>query len=232
MDLKQKRGASSLVPPASGVHRQISGMHERALADEEVIVPFPGPRSTIPPATAYRSTWVVSSLDALRFHGHFERYLEALHEHREEILACIAGTWLPMPVVSAHYRACDALRLSEAQVIEMGQGPGVRVRRAWFARFIAAGETEGAREDPWTILAQLGRTWLRGANGGAAGVFRTGPKEARIEYVGCELFRIPYYCQAVRVVLLGLVERFGSDATVRMLLDHGADDGVYLLHWG
>jgi hypothetical protein len=230
MDLKPKRGRASPVPTASGVHRHISGVHEQAHPSEEVIVPFPGPRASIPPATAYRSTWVVSSLDSLRYHGHFERYLEALREHREEILSCIAGTWLPMRVVSAHYRACDALTLSEAQVIEMGQGPGVRVRRAWYARFIAA--AEGAKEDPWTILSQLGRTWLRGANGGAAGVFRIGPKEARVEYVGCELFRIPYYCQAVRVVLFGLVERFGVDASVRMLRDHGADDGVYVLQWG
>lgn len=195
---------------------------------EEAIVPLPGPRSSIPPATAYRSTWVVSSLDALRSHGHFESYLGELREHRGEILSCVAGTWLPMPVVRAHYQACDALALTEEQITEMALGPGARVRRAWYSRLIVAAEK--SKGDPWTVLAQLDRTWHRGANGGASAVFRVGPKEARVEYVGCELFRIPYYCQAVRAVLLALVERFGT-GSVRMLYQQTPDEGQYLLRW-
>jgi hypothetical protein len=214
-------GLSSTIPA--------SRMRERASINEEVIVPLPGVRASIPPATAYRSTWVVQSLDTLRHHGLFDRYLASLREHREEILSCIAGTWLPMPVVCAHYRACDSLGLSETQMTEMLRGPGVRVRRAWYASLIAA--AEGAKEDPWSILSQIDRIWHRGANGGAAAVFRLGPREARVEYVGCELFRIPYYCQAVRVVLHALIERFGADPAVRMMIPHGADEGVYLLRW-
>jgi hypothetical protein len=224
MGPKPKKGteSSSLMPVASGIH-------ELAGVNEEVIVPLPGPRALIPLATAYRSTWVVQSLDTLRHHGLFDRYLAALREHREEILSCIAGTWLPMPVVTAHYRACDSLGLSEMQITEMLRGPGVRVRRAWLARLIVA--AEGAKEDPWSILAQLDRIWRRSANGGAAAIFRLGPREARVEYVGCELFRIPYYCQAVRVVLLALIERFGADPAVRMMIRRGADEGLYLLRW-
>jgi hypothetical protein len=195
---------------------------------EEAIVPLPGPRSKIPPATAYRSTWVVSSLDTLRAHGHYERYLGELREHRDEILSCVAATWLPMPVVRAHYRACDALKLSDEEIASMALGPAARIRRAWNARIIAA--AEHAKEDPWPVLAQLDRQWRRSANGGALGVFRLGAREARIEYVGCELFRIPYYCQAVRAVLLSLVERFGS-GSVRMLRQHAFDEGHYLMHW-
>jgi hypothetical protein len=196
---------------------------------EEAIVPLPGPRAKIRPTTAYRSTWVVSSLDALRSFGHFERYLDAVREHRDEILSCVAGTWLPMPVVSAHYRACDTLALSEDEITEMVRGPGARVRRAWHSRLIAAADQ--AKEDPWTVLPQLDRAWRRGANGGAAAVFRLGPKEARVEYVRCELFRIPYYCQAVRAVLLMLVEHFGAGSAVRMLRQPATDEGHYLLHW-
>ena len=195
---------------------------------EEAIVPLPGPRAKIPPVTAYRSTWVVSSLDGLRSHGHFERYLGGLREHRGEILSCVAGTWLPMPVVRAHYQACDALGLSEEQITEMALGPGARVRRAWYSRLIAVAEK--SHGDPWSVLAQLDRTWQRGANGGATAVFRVGPKDARVEYVGCELFRIPYFCQALRGVLVSLVERFGA-GSVRMLYQQTPDDGHYLLRW-
>ena len=157
--------------------------------NEEVIAPLPGPRAKILPTTAYRSTWVVSSLDALRAHGHFERYLAALSAHRDEIISCVAGTWLPIAVVSTHYRACDALMLPESEITAMVRGGAARLRQAWYSRLIAAADS--AQEDPWTVLAQLERTWRRTANGGATGVFRLGPKEARIEYVGCELFRIP-----------------------------------------
>jgi hypothetical protein len=198
-------------------------------AHEEIIVALPGPREKIPPATAYRSTWVVSSLDALRFHGHYQRYLGVLREHRDEILSCVAGSWLPMPIVRAHYRACDALDLSEDQISQITRGPGARVRRAWYSRLIAAAEQ--AQKDPWSILGQLDRTWRRGANGGAAAVIRLASREARVEYVGCELFRIAYYCQAVRFTLLSLVERFGAGSSVRMLPKHGLDEGHFLLHW-
>jgi hypothetical protein len=195
---------------------------------EEAIVPLPGTRGQIPPASAYRSTWVVSSLNSLRYHGHFERYLGALREHRDEILSCVAGTWLPIPVAHAHYRACDALGLSDAQIAELVRGPGAQVRRAWYARLIAAAEQ--AKENPWAMLAQLDRNWRRGVTGSAVAVFRLGPKEARVEYVACELFRFPYYCQATRAVLLSLVERFGA-GSVRTLRQHASDEAHYQLQW-
>jgi len=193
---------------------------------EEAIVPLPGTRAQIPPATAYRSTWVVSSLNSLRYHGLFERYLGELREHRDEILSCVAGTWLP--VARSHYRACDALGLSDAQIMEIVRGPGAQVRRAWYARLIAAAEQ--ANENPWAMLAQLERNWRRGVTGSAVAVFRLGPKEARVEYVACELFRFPYYCEATRVVLLSLVERFGA-GSVRTLRQRATDEAHYQLHW-
>ena len=33
---------------------------------EETLLPFPGPRARIAPATQFRSTWVVSSVQSLR----------------------------------------------------------------------------------------------------------------------------------------------------------------------
>jgi hypothetical protein len=61
-------------------------------------------------------------------------------------------------------------------------------------------------------------------------VFRLGSKEARVEYVACELFRFSYYCEATRVVLLSLVERFGA-GSVRTLRQRATDEAHYQLHW-
>jgi hypothetical protein len=172
----------------------------------------------------------VSSLESLRSSGHFERYLTALDErHREPILSCVAGAWLPMAVVSAHYRACDTLGISNLEMTAMSRGPGGHVRRAWFTNYITAADR--GKETPWSILAQLDRTWHRGANGGACGIFRVGQKQARIEYVGCELFGISYYRQSVRSVLLVLTERFGDAPSARLLPQGATDEGHYLLQW-
>jgi hypothetical protein len=168
----------------------------------------------IPRATAFRSTWVVSSHESLRAGGHWELYLRALGEGRDAILSCVAGTWLPMAVARAHYRACDALGLSSQELIATRRGPGDHVRRVWFASFIAAAERAGAC--PWATLSQLDRMWQRAADGGAVAVFRLGATQARIEYVGCELFDIPYFRLAARAVLLMLAEHFGESPVVHV----------------
>jgi hypothetical protein len=96
----------------------------------EPILHLPGSRKSIPNTTAFRSTWVVSSLESLRSGGHWDRYLEKLVDHHGEVLSCVAGVWLPIGVARAHYRACDALGLSSEEVTALGQGPGGQVRRA------------------------------------------------------------------------------------------------------
>jgi hypothetical protein len=207
-----------------------SGIRYPTGGEEEVIVPLPTPRSSIPRATAYRSTWVVSSLESLRTAGLLERYLAALDDrHHEEILSCVAGAWLPMALVRAHYLACDTLAISNLEMAAMKRGPGGHVRRAWFTNYIAAADK--AKDSPWTILSQLDRTWHRGADGGAVGVFRLGPKQGRIEYVGCELFDIAYFRQSVRAVLHVLVGRFATAPVVRILPHTASGEGHYHLQW-
>ena len=120
---------------------------------EETILALPDPRTAIPSVTAFRSTWVVSSLESLRLGGYWDRYLEKLVDHRDEVLSCVAGVWLPIDVARAHYRACDALGLSSEDMSALGRGPGGQVRRAWHATLIAAaGKPEIS---PWDVLPQI-----------------------------------------------------------------------------
>ena len=209
--------------------KEIEVTGDWASAEGEPVVPLPGPRSTISTATKYRSTWIVASLEALRAHGHYERYLSVLDEYRDEILSSIAGGWLSMPAACAHYRACDALGLSEAEIAEMIGGPGARVRRAWHGRLIATADQE--RVESWTVLSQLSRNWQRGVDGGALAVYRLKPTAARVEYLGCDLFGIPYYARACRFILLALIERVGARAAVRILPSRADDEGHFLLVW-
>jgi hypothetical protein len=196
---------------------------------EECIVPLPGPRHTIPVATGFRGSWVVSSRESLRVAGLEERYLANLRQHREEVLGCSANGWLPMRVARAHYRACEGIGLTSHEVVAVVRGPGSSTRKSWYTKYVlGAGSPKGT---PWESLGRLDRMWLASANGGALTVHRTGAKQARIECLGCELFDIGYFRQAMRTVFLSMLEHFGGAAAVRIGPPPAASECHFHLLW-
>lgn len=177
-------------------------------------------------ATAFRSTWIVSSLEALRTSEHWDAYLASLRNHREEILSAVAGSWIPMDVACAHYRACDALGLSSAEVVAVVERGDVR--RAWWAPYIALAKRASS---PWEVLFLLDRLWRRSADGGAVSVVRVGDEQARIDFSGCELFDIPYFREAVRVVLAALLGHICEHSDVRILPHAAPGSGRFDALW-
>src|SRR5689334_7372978 len=99
----------------------------RSLPDqeEELLASQPADISAAGAVTEYRSTWIVSSLGCIRSIGQFERYREVLQRlDREElpgaeeaILSAVANEWVPIRLARVHYQACDALGLSEREVL-------------------------------------------------------------------------------------------------------------------
>lgn len=196
---------------------------------EEVVLPFPGPRERIVPADAFRSTWIVSSIQSLRSAGHFDRYAANLPEsHRQEILQTVAAVWLPMPVARIHYEACDRLKLSVDDQIALGSSVGERAQGTLLATAVRA--ARGAGVTPWTILPQFDRLYHRGNNGGAIAVFKIGPKDARVEAIGCELFDIDYFRNAFRGVLLGIMALFTPRAYVHEV-KRGRGEVTFHFQW-
>lgn len=196
-----------------------------ARAGEAVVLAFP---ESVTPATEYRTTWVVSSLEGLRALGHFDRYLGVLQAHHDEILNCVAGGWLPISVVRAHYEACEALGLSAEDRASIARAGG-NVRRAWHASVVAATQREDA--DIWEILKQLHKIWQRGANGGACAVYKLGDKRARVEYIACELFDIPYFRGVSAAVLQLLTEHLHDGVRVTTLTGASRGSASYILEW-
>jgi MarR family len=196
---------------------------------EDVILAFPGPIESIAPATEFRSTWLASSLEGLRGHRHFDRYLSLLSGHHDEILNAVAAAWIPLAIARAHYEACELLALNADEIEAMARDAG-SIRRQWYSTIIATAQ----RGDTtiWTMLSQLHKYWLRSANGGAVAVFRLGPNRARVDYVRCGLFEIRYFREASRVVLLLLLEHLCDDAKVVVRSSARVLDGVeYQLSW-
>jgi hypothetical protein len=191
-------------------------------------VPLPGPRASIPQVTHFRSTWVVSSLEGIRARGHFERYQAFLGRHRDEILSCIAGVWLPIDVAKEHYQACEQLGISDDEYGAMAM-EGSQVRTSWNARIVA--ETSAPEATPWTAFTFLHRAWSRACDGGAVGAFRLAENRARLECLNCGLFEIPYFRRAVGFMIDLMASRSCKNFKVRQLEQPDNASCFYLAEW-
>src|SRR5580704_8119876 len=161
---------------------------------EEVIVAFP---AEVARAKHIRSTLVTSSLNALRRRGYIARYETLVPPaHKEILLSCVAGAWLPMELGVAHYETCTALDLPAAEVYEIGMDVSVQVQATFLGTLAKMARSAGVT--PWTGLSQFPRLWDRVLDGGGVAVYRLGPKEARIEIVSLPLVDIPYFRTAFR----------------------------------
>jgi hypothetical protein len=190
---------------AAGAPRAGEEENHQVSEAEEVVAPFRIARELVRPTTAFKSTWLTASLDTLRSRGHFDRYLERLPvEHHEPVLGSIAGVWLPVEVCIAHYRACDALALTVAEQIMIGRGVLQRLQRTIFSLAFRVAREAGVT--PWNILKTFPNEFDRQWRGGACGIFKLGPKDARFEMIGFPVAAIPYARTALRGMVMGLAE--------------------------
>jgi hypothetical protein len=183
------------------------------MAQPEAIVPFDGPRNVVAVATEFRSTWLTSSIKAIRARNLLDSYLAVLPaEHHENILNSVAGIWLPMDVGIAHYLACDSLPLTLEDQVAIGREVTTAAHRTSYA--LALRLAKGVGVTPWTCFAMQKRLWKQIWRGGDVGTFKLGPKEALVEIIGWPCSRIQYVRRAMRGVLLGQTELFCKKAYV------------------
>jgi hypothetical protein len=149
-----------------------------------------------------RGTLIASSLQALREFGYFDRYLGVLpSDKREEVLFCVANSWLPLETAMTHYQACDAMGLSDAELVAVGEAVSTRIMGSFLGTLLRSGQSLGATPTPWIPLKQYGRVCDRLLEGGVHHVDETGPKDAVVETLGVPMFRYRYF----RVATLGIM---------------------------
>lgn len=185
-----------------------------ALAEEEVILPLPSPRSLVPRATHVRGAWLSSSVRTLRENGLLDAYLAKLpREHHETMTAPAAGEWYPIDLCMVHYTACDALDVPTQTLVDLG----VEAVKYAHATFIGvAGKLTPGGQSPWVIFGQsLQRLWDRTFMGGGVGVMKLAEKEARIELVGWPPAGFRYTRVGMRGVLTSIAEFFCDKAYAR-----------------
>jgi hypothetical protein len=197
----------------------------------EIIATFPPARAAVPPVTRLRSTLITSSLKTLEQRGLLEAYFGALPPRlHDAIRGTIAGLWLPIDVAAAHYRACDALRLTPAAQIEIGRSVGEKIRGTLLGTLV--GLAKGGGASPWTFLERLDRLYERLVVGGAIVVSRSGPKDAVVEVFNVPLFEIPYFATAWRGVIQGMCELFCTKVYVKNgQLSEDASTMTYRIAW-
>ena len=150
---------------------------------------FLAPPSPLEVTSQIRSTWVLASLQTIRDKGHGDAYLEHLpREHHDTITLGVASQWFPLDVVTAHYRACDALGFTPEQQVTFGREVSVKMQRTILGTAVRMAKNAGVT--PWTIYKQLDRFWQRIAVGGGIAVHKLGPKEARAELLQCPLLEL------------------------------------------
>ena len=173
----------------------------------EIVVPFRAPPPSLGGASAARSTLVTTSIQSLRargLHGRYERRLP--REHRDELLAVVAGTWLPMDAALAHYQACDALGLDEDEQLAIAMNVGDRVHGTFLGAMLRTARTLGVT--PWAALGQSTKLYERLFCGGGIAVSKKGPKDARVDLVGNALCSIEYFRVGVRGVYQAGLQMF------------------------
>jgi len=176
---------------------------------DDVLIPLDvGERGVVEPVTQIRSTQVAASVLALRARGYYERYLALLPaRYHEPVLHSVPGTWLPIEVGVAHYRAADALGLSVEEQMAMGRGVAERIQNGLLGTLVRLAKTAGVT--PWTGLEYTPRLWQRTLIGGACAVYQLVPKEARVEFHGVpELAALPYFRHGFRGMFAGSGELF------------------------
>ena len=172
----------------------------------------------------------MSSLQSLRESPYYKRYLASLPAaYHQTILESVAGVWLPMEAAKAHYLACDGLGLSLEEQLAVGRAVGGRAQASLLATVVKT--ARGAGVTPWSIMPQLNRLWMRGIDGGGCAVTRLGPKEARAEFVACELLDIAYFRNGLRGILLGSSTLFCKKAYIHELPNRRFGDVAFMLQW-
>lgn len=195
-------------PPAStrtGVSRQL-----------EDVLPFPVPRERIPLATRFRSTWLYSSIRALRSRNLIDAYLKLLPaQFHDPIFNSVAGSWLPVEVAEEHYKACDGLRLDQQTILDMGRET-VTLTNSTILSLVSR-VAVGSGATPWTALSQGRAIWERTWVGGGVSLLRAGPKDGVFLIAGWSCARYSYIRVAFRGVIQAIIAQFCTKAYVTEL---------------
>jgi hypothetical protein len=167
--------------------------------------------ATLEPATAVRSTLLLSSIAALTEAGYGELYFKALPvEYHFTLRNAVVGSWIPIAVGMAHYSACVSLGLSREAIVRIGRSVGDKVKGTLLGTVARMAKEVGVT--PLNVIPQFPRFWSRAFNGGGCSAHKVGPKEVRIEAHKAEVLDSPYFRSSLCGLAMGVLDPFCTRA--------------------
>lgn len=163
-----------------------------------------------------RGSLIASSLATLRSNGLYERYLDCLPgDQQNRVLYIVAASWVPVDIALAHYGACDAMRLTEAELERMGRNVSERIMGTFLGTLV---RTARKIYTPSSVpLRQYPKLWDRLLQGGGCTVsMSNAAKTACIESRGVPMFRYRYFRIAYAALIRGAGAMFRDDMNVRI----------------
>jgi hypothetical protein len=124
-------------------------------------------------------------------------FAELPRDLHEEMQTLTPGFWVPIDLARNHYRACDAMGLTDEEATALGEDVSLKTQLTYVGTLGRAAGGLGAT--PWVLFPNVHRIWGRMVEGADTGVYKVGPKEALVCLVGCELADLRYF----RVGLIG-----------------------------
>jgi hypothetical protein len=182
-----------------------------------------------PSVVQVRGSLIVSSLAALRANNMYDRYFACLPaDQHERVLYVVAASWLPVDVALAHYKACDSMQLTEAELDTMGRNVSARIMGTFLGTLLRTAHKFAA---PTSIpLKQYPRLWDRLLMGGGCTVSMLGSNAARIESRGVPMFRYRYFRVAYAALIRGAGSMFRENLNAR--IRNANDDSLTIdLSW-
>lgn len=199
---------------------------------EEIVIPLRASSvSEVAVCTAIRSTLVSASLLSLRERGLAEAYFQHLPpELHLTVQTIVAGSWVPIDVAAAHYRAVEGIGLTATEQVAIGGAVGERVQASLLGVIFRLAKGSGAT--PWTALGMYPKLRERIFLGSDTRIVRLGPKDARVENYGVSLATIPYFRNAWRgMAMAGLGLFCRRVLATELPSPRPADAFVYKVSW-
>ena len=184
---------------------------------EQVLIPFPPTLKSEPTLAHVRGTLVLASRQSLQRRDRFAAYRARLApEHDMAITSATAGSWLPVELALAHYRACEALALPEDEQLALGAAVVHEMQRTFLGTVLRAA-ARGAEISPLTGIEKFFGVYARSFQGGGGRMLQVGPKDVRVEFIGNPLAAVRYFRLAFRGFVTAGVETFAHRVIVAEL---------------
>lgn len=158
-------------------------------------------------------------------------YLAALGDRdRDAVVAVGAADWVPLSLVMAHYDALDALPIGHEERVDFGGAVSRTINGIVLTTVARLAGRAGL--SPFVPLSRAASIFARNYRGGAVGVYRTGPTEARFEVLGAPMATSITHRETVEGALLDGGRPFSSLLAVTEILGRRtASSYAFRLRW-